>query len=199
MNRYQRRWISAALLAVMWIALGCNGLKAESTDDPPADATPHAVRLGYAGLYDVVNRNQGVDKLLMLKSVPEAVDAEIGRIAETCGEATDQLNDFAEADPTLKLTERGLPRLEADAQAKIEEQTRQRLLFGSGETMVTHLLLSQIKAMQYCRSMCEVLADQDARDDRGAKLKELAKRFGEHEAALLKMVGPVGAAAESDE
>lgn len=183
---YEKTMLMLAIVGVM--LAGCDSVPMDDggTQDPPR--TSPRVSAGYAGLYDVVSQNQGVAKLLVIKTVPDEVATEIRAIAETCQAFTDELKDFAERDVSLDLAERDMPRMEHEARTGIENQTRQRLLFTSGEPLARHLLIAQVKAMQYVHHMCKTLADEDDDAQRSKALTRRAADFAEHEKRLLAML-----------
>lgn len=180
---------SILMLSALLMLIGCDGVQVG--DDPQPTATPGRISAGYAGFYDVVSRNQGVDKVLAIKSVPPALKEQIKAIAATCREAADLLDDFADRDPTLEFDDRRLPEIEDETRQDIEGQTQQRLLFSSGQVFATHLILAQIKAMQYLHHLAATLSEEDEQADRSEALGEYAKRFAAHEKALLAMLKPV--------
>jgi len=176
------------LLLLAFAITGCEELTVD--DDPQPTGTPPRISAGYAGFYDVVSRNQGVDKVLAIKSVPPALKEQIKAIAATCREVADELDDFADRDESLEFDHRGLPEIEDETRQDIEGQTQQRLLFSSGETFATHLILAQIKAMQYLHHMAATLSEADETAYRAKALADYAKRFAAHEKSLLAMLKP---------
>ena len=194
-------------IVVTLAALGCASRQAVETPDPPPPAperrqpvnnsapkpaaTPQRpsreqVELshGYAMLYELVSKQSGLDRALIMGGGMDAQSKSLIReIAEASDRAAAKIKAFAGADPSLALKDRGLPEVEAKARAEIESSMKGRLIF-AGKDFEVRLLLAQNDATEYGAALAGELAKYDTDRERRAWLKE----FAEHYAKLRQRV-----------
>ena len=186
-----------AIIALL-TALGCVGPRSTQSP-PPRDSqappttgktsreTPSAqqpdrkqsqISEGYAMLYELVSKQTGLDRALVLGGgMNDQTKALIREIADVSKQAVAKIRGFAQADPSLGLKQTGLPEVELKARAEIESSITRRLLF-AGKNFEVRLLLSQSDATEYGAALARELAERDADPQRRAWLKEFADRYG---------------------
>lgn len=177
---------AALLVACLWL-IGCaSGAVAVQQEIPPRTA-------GYAALYNLMSRNSGVNKLLIFKSVPPEVEDAIDAYAQQCGNAADQIKQFAEDDKSIDLDAGWLTPIEKQARDGIESATTSALLTTSGDAFQKHLLLSQISSAEYGAHLAQAVADHETNDKRKKYLTSLADELATTHKRLMKLVKPAHA------
>ena len=109
-------------------------------------------------LYNLLNDEKNVNKLLIIKHSTRELGHLIDAIALSSGDAQKQLDILVKLDPQINLHALELPVGEVatrDAIAKTEEH---ELLFSSGENFQFQLLLTQADALSYGWHLAEICA-----------------------------------------
>jgi hypothetical protein len=155
-----RRGIAAyGLLIAYVLAAGCSTVQKAF---PPAAWHQARVRNeGYGLLYKLLSQESGVDKVFIVKQANPAVADLIKNIASSCGQAKKEMEQFHERDPHLILDVAHLPEIEQKTRDAIQSTEGKQLLFSSGKTFETRLLVTQAEAMNYAAHLAKVLHDQD--------------------------------------
>jgi len=169
---------SAAILFVLILTLiGCRAAP-EPAPHSPTPGRPPDARLsnGYSLLYDLVNKERNVDKLLWLKSAPDDLAKLVKSLAATSSEATRKITAFAERDPMLKLDRLDLPPMEQATRTAIESSTRKRLLL-TGDHFATLLALKQVEAAEYGLHLAQLLSQADEDVSRRQWLEQFADAY----------------------
>jgi hypothetical protein len=152
------------------------------------EETKEELRLndGFALLYDLMDKESGVDKILVLRSASAPTQEIIRRIAKECAAAKEHLDSLAKANSLLRLDYQDLPRAEVDTRKAIEWATTKKLLFGVGFEL--KLILTQVSATEYAAFLAESLAARDRDEERKAWLGEAAERFkGLHQEIVQRL------------
>jgi hypothetical protein len=136
----------------LWIA-------ACATPEPPAVRRTGAPSdHGYALLYELLGQEKDVSTLLVVKRERDDFEAVIDAISEVTGKAYEELGELGEADPTLNLTDSGLPAGERAAREAIAKTKRNALLTENGEEFEILMSLAQGEALGYLAGLTEALA-----------------------------------------
>jgi hypothetical protein len=157
-----------AVLGALLLIAGCAGGAA-----PTEPAAPAGPRRGYALLHQLLEQEQHVAKLLVVKDETDALDRVIGDIADTTARAREDLEDLAGAAPAVALEDTGLPADERSARESIAAARRDRLLATSGREFERELLLSQNEALTYGAALADVLSRSEANPERLAFVRRL--------------------------
>jgi hypothetical protein len=138
---------------------GCSSLRSSSMATPSEKPTKLEVRNNAASLLsDLLNDEQNVDKVLIVKRASPDVAALVKLIAATAATHVRELDEMASNDPALDLRAIDLPPGEVatrDATAKAEERA---LLFSGGTNFEFNLLFSQAQAQNYGGQLAAVAA-----------------------------------------
>ncbi|MFA7238422.1 MAG: hypothetical protein WC058_16315 [Phycisphaeraceae bacterium] len=177
--------LAACGFAILTFLLtGCHSLQAVHDNLPPPRVS------GYAALYDLMNRNAGVSKLLIFKTVDPPVKQAIDEFARQCAEAAKQIRQFAENDPSIDLNAAWLTPIEQQTRAGIESDTSTALLTGFGKEFQTHLLISQTDAAQYGSHLAASIAKLDDNQTRKKYLNDLSDQLAKTHKQLFKLLEP---------
>lgn len=130
---------------------------------------------GYALLYDTVNQESQVDKILILKGPSKPVADVLTQIARFSLDAKKQIDTFAKNDASLHLSQDGLPLTEVTTRQGISSDTTRKVLFNNGKAFEFQILLAQHQALNYITHMATTLSRLDTDKDRKAYLLELAQ------------------------
>lgn len=160
--------LTPVLLAAL---LGCAGTTAPSSRPRPAAPTGH----GWALLHEILGQERQVSKLLLIKEERRALESVIDAIAETCDGAYEQVEELAEQDPRLDLSDTGLPAEELRTREAIAATRRDQLLAEGGRDFEIQLLWSQNEALTYASHLADTLARSEPNAARLAFVRELWK------------------------
>jgi hypothetical protein len=140
-------------------------------------------------LYDLLNDERNVSKILIIKHN----DAELGKlidaISKTSGDAYKRLGEMAKADATLNLEALKLPAGEKETRKAIAKTKEHELLFSSGENFEFQLLLTQWDAMSYGWHLAKIAADNSTRPEDVRAFNEISlamKDLYDQVTAMLK-------------
>ena len=178
-----RPLLLALLLAPLIACQGAGPTRAANPDG----ATPAHVG-GYALLDQLMAKQAQVGMLLMIKDETPQVGAIIKAIAQSCGEAHQQLKNFATIDPALKLDIDPLPAIDRRTRDLIEATSRGELLSQSGSEFELALLLTQVRSMQYGSHLARAIAEVDDNETRKAFLGKLSEELAGHQDAVTALL-----------
>ena len=116
---------------------------------------------GYSLLYQLMNQNSDVAKILIIKHADPPVADLIKEIASTCGQAKKELEQLHEKDRHLSFEMTNLPQIEQETRDAIESTVTKQLLFSSGKTFEHRLLFTQAESMNYAAHLAKVLHEQE--------------------------------------
>jgi hypothetical protein len=175
-----------AFFVLLGLASACAGT-ARREEAAPVHAAPSGH--GYALLHGLLDQERQVSMLLVVKGERAELERVIDDIAEVCGAAYEELEELAEADPRLDLSDTGLPAEERKTREAIAATRRDQLLAASGSELELQLLLAQNEALVYLTHLVDTLARSEPDPARLAFVrtlwKELARLQGDV-AALLR-------------
>ncbi|MBI1370624.1 MAG: hypothetical protein GC162_18455 [Planctomycetes bacterium] len=143
---------------------------------------------GYALLYDLLDQEANVDKLLIVRDASEPTKTLIKNIAEAARSARDQIKQFADADAHLSLGDPGLPSVESQTRAAIKSEMTKELL--TGDHFELNLLVAQVKATQYAAYLARVLSKADGDAKRSAFFADTEKKFNDLNLAAMARLAP---------
>lgn len=144
---------------------------------------------GYSLLYQLVSQESDAAKLLIIKHADPPIADLITVIANTCGQARNELDQFRENDQRLNLAMTHLPEMEQKTRDAIASTVTKQLLFSSGKTFEVRFLFTQAEAMNYAAHLAQVLHDQEPDPQRQKFLAKLAQQcttLHDHVMELLK-------------
>ena len=148
----------------------------------------HVRSEGYSLLYDLMNQESGVDKVLIVKHIDPPAATLIKEIASVCSQAQKQLEQFAKEDGHLNLKLMDLPELESKTRASIKSTTTKQLLLSTGKTFEGRLLMTQAEAMNYASHLAGVLAEDEKNEKRKTFLTTLSKECAEFYDKVVKLL-----------
>lgn len=169
------------VLCISFTVCGCHSITPKpSRSHSSTDTVSRAIRdNSYSLLYELLNEEKNVSKLLIIKRDSRELNRLIKDISTASDKAASQLKLFSEQDQSLRLDAINLPPGE-DATRKAIAGTKKKELFGnSGDAFERALLLTQIQAVNYAAHLALVAADNDTNTSRSAWLKSLSQEMKE--------------------
>ncbi len=147
------------LLVLAILAAGCAHVSTLSPTTFGESATKIETRNNAASLLaDLLNDEQNVDKVLVVKSARNDVTRLITLIAATAAAHNRELSELATNDPTLNLGATWLPPGEKAARDATAKSQEHELLLATGQKFEFNLLFSQAQAENYGWHLAEVAA-----------------------------------------
>jgi hypothetical protein len=146
------------------IFCGCANMK---NSPPPIVSMPNAKKIELRNnavslLYDLLNDEKNVSKILIIKSNSDELGRLIKAISVSSDDAQKQLDALAKTDPTLKLHALELPAGEKATRDAIAKTKEHELLFSSGENFEFNLLLTQADALSYGWHLAKIAAENSS-------------------------------------
>jgi len=184
-----RASVGLRVVLVAWLAAASAGCQSIQKDvSPPPPEAEQTLSEGYTLLHNLLEKNQGVSGILLLKSGPEEFTSLIREIAQASSDAADRVTTLAEASEEISLEGAGLPRIEALVRAETERMTSGALLSASGRALQVRLIVEQLKATSYAWHLASVLRNEDPDPTRRAHLQRIEERFESLHDRLLEML-----------
>ncbi len=163
------------LMAVALLMVACQGIDAAGNgENTPGQTENLIVNHGYALIYDTINQESQVDKILILKGPSEDVSNVLKAIAKLSRDAKTKIDGFAKADAALRLNQDGIPKAESLTRKAISSDTTKRILFSSDKAFEFNILLAQHQALDYISHLAHMLSEQDTDETRKQYMSELA-------------------------
>lgn len=163
---------------ILVLLLAMSACAPTKTRPPPSgDAPRNSVSEGYALLYELVSKQSGLDKALVMGGMGTDGKALIREIAEASKSAAAKIEAFAKADASLDLKHTALPEVEVRARSATESAATKHLLF-AGKEFELRLLVTQADATEYGRMLAKELREVDQDRERRAWLKEFSAQYG---------------------
>jgi hypothetical protein len=125
-------------------------------------------------LYDLLGDEKNVSKVLIIKSDRAALHQLIKTISATAGNGAKQLDELAQADPSLNLHAIQLPVGEKATRDAISKTKEKELLFSSGENFEFTLLLTQADALSYGWHLAKIAAENSSRPEQVKEFTSLS-------------------------
>ena len=122
-------------------------------------------------LYDLLNDEKNVNKLLYIKRADKPLKHLVDAIAHSCGDAQKQMDDLVKADPALNVHALELPAGEVATRKAIAKTKEHELLFNSGEEFQFQLLLTQTDALSYGWHLAQICADNSTQPEEVREFK----------------------------
>jgi hypothetical protein len=188
------KWICrlAGFTLCAWFLSGCAHLQ-----EKPVQSNPSVVlasRNNSASLlYDLLNDEKNVSKILIIKRDRDELHALIKNISATCGDASKTLARLADAEPGLNLHVMNLPPGEVAAREAESKSKEKELLHASGADFEFKLLLTQAEALNYGWHLAQVAAENSAVPEQSrefAAIREELHHLYERTLALLQENAP---------
>ncbi len=170
MNRF------ASIFGILFFAgflCGCASIqKTAPSASPPLSAEKFQMRNNSASLlYDLLDDEKNVSKVLLIKSDREKLDRLIKTISVLAGDGERRLDELAKGDSSLNLHAIQLPVGEKATRDAIAKTKEHELLLSSGENFEFTLLLTQADALSYGWHLAKIAAENSSRPE---QVKEFA-------------------------
>ncbi len=161
--------------------------KAEKKDDQGKTSSPEAGKgdkcdiRNNAGslLYDLLGQEKNLSKILFIKHPPAAVGQLLKSISKAAGDGHDKLDAMAKSDSSLDLKAMHLPPGEAATRASDGKEKEHQLLSGSGTKFAFDVLLTQVQALDYGKSLAKVAADNSASAEQSKEFQDISTKLNE--------------------
>lgn len=143
----------------------------------------------YGLLYELLEKQSNVDKLLLVKIESGRLDSLITAIADASRAGADRLEEFSGKDPALSLDQTRLARGEAAAREAIAGTKKTELFEPFNPAFESELLLTQAEALSYAWHLAGVAAENETEPTRARYMTELGdqmKRLHDRTLALLR-------------
>ena len=148
------------------VLCGCASTRPLSLNSLPAQPTKQQIRNNAASLLDdLLNDEQDVDKVLLVKSASPDNAALIKLIAATAATHKRELDEMATNDPALNLQVTDLPPGEVAARNATSKADEHDLLLSTGANFEFNLLYSQAQAESYGEELAAVAAENSERPE----------------------------------
>ncbi|HEV2696230.1 MAG TPA: hypothetical protein VG347_25315 [Verrucomicrobiae bacterium] len=128
-------------------------------------------------LYDLLNDEQNVSKVLIIKRNSAELGRLIKDISKTAAGEKKQLEDMARIDPDLLLHAIELPPGEKATRDSIAKTKEHELLFTSGSQFEFNLLLTQTDALSYGWHLAKIAADNSSRPEEIEQFKMMSQNL----------------------
>ena len=175
--------------AALVVVCGCaNVQKTETAAVPAAAPTMKASEVrkletrnnAVSLLYDLIQDEKNVDKILIIKGGSKEFDGLIKAIAQTTRDSGTRLEQLAADDPQMKLHALELPSGEKATREAIAKTKEHELLFSSSSNFEFDLLLTQVDALSYGWHLAKIAGENSQRP-------EEVRAFVEISAALANL------------
>lgn len=183
------------------VALAAGGaLLSGCQTSQPSSAVPaqpvhrSSLSQGYSLLFQLLDDESNVSKLLWIKRERPEFGRLIKEISASASAAHKQLSAFAKADPNLSLQLKPLPQIEAQTREAISKAQGKTLLGDKGDALEVDLLVTQLEALNYGANLARVLAQAEPNSARRAFLTRLSAEWLQLHGRVHEMLFPHHAA-----
>jgi hypothetical protein len=165
------------LLPLALFASGCATPETErSSPSPTAQVPPNQIRSDcYSLLYDLLQDEKNLDKLLIVKRESPELRKQVKAIATAAASGAKQLESYAMADSTINLKAQYLPAGEIAVRKAVADTKKKVLLKPFNPRFEFHLLLTQTEALSYGWHLAEVAASHEPDPRRSSGLRTLSQ------------------------
>lgn len=170
-----RREFLFALGAVSLVVGGCQ----VSGNTPAAAARPPGnIRFNcYSLLYNLLDQQRQVDKLLLVKLETAELKRLIKAIAAASEAGTKRLEQIAKEDPAIRLDQTDLPPGEVATRDAISSTRKKELLKPFNASFEESLLLTQCEALSYAWHLAKVAATNEPQPQHAQDLAALSNEM----------------------
>lgn len=160
-----------------------------------APAAKHAIDLSarnnaWALLDELLNEEQNVSKLLIIKRESRELNRLIKNISETAGQGADRMKKIAKNLPGLDATVTMLPAGEKAVRGSIAQEKKHLLLHSSGAEFEFQLLLTQFEALGYGSHLARVIAENEPQPAQAREFSSLSAHLHELQEQVLARLRP---------
>jgi hypothetical protein len=168
------------------VVCGCSSVRSTASTASPATPTDLQIRNNAASLLsDLLDDEQNVDKVLIVKSASPDVEALIKLIAANAATGKRELAEMATNDPALNLQVMDLPPGETAARDATAKSKEHELLFSKGVNFEFNLLYSQAEAENYGQHLAAVAAKNSVRPDEQHLFETISKTMEQFDKQVL--------------
>ncbi len=166
---------------------GCTAVHPSPPSTQPV-ITDHANNEGYSLLYNLMDDESNVSKILIIKRVDDSVAGPVKEIANACATATKQLDEYRKQDSSLNYSVTHLPAVESRSRDLQSAAERNRLLGSGGKEFELRLIFTQAEAMNYADTLCRALTEKEHNPARKEFLEHLATQCRGFHERLMKLL-----------
>jgi hypothetical protein len=170
------------------VVVFCSCALFDDASDSSGPTQPTNQTHGYALLYDLMSSEKDVSKVLIIKRERAELRDLIRDIAQRCRRASKELEQFARADRSLNLKDRGLPSAEVETRSAISQTKAKQLITESGKEFELRLLIAQQEALTYGSHLATVIAKTESNAGRAEFLRQLSTDLTTLENRLSQML-----------
>ncbi len=139
---------------------------AEATaTERPANLPQHVRNNCASLLYDLLNDEKNLSKILIIKRESDDLHQVVKSISTTAADAAKQLEQIARSDASLNLKVMSLPSGEAATRQAISKTKEHELLHSKGADFQFKLLLTQTEGLNYGVHLAKVAARNESRPE----------------------------------
>lgn len=175
MNRSTFRLLLTAILSAACVVTGCQWK--ESGYMTGAGSSLATRNNSYSLLHQLLDEQKDVSLLRFIKHEDHDLKDLMMRIAAASRAGADELEGFAEHDPSLHLNNIWLPPGEVATRAAIAESKKKALLDQIGNKFELSLLLAQTEALNYGWHLAEVASKNEPQPDRAHALTAISQEM----------------------
>jgi hypothetical protein len=175
------------LLSMMLVVLsGCAELSSRTDTDKaisvsatekPKDYSQHVRNNAASLLFDLLNDEKNLSKILIIKRESDTLHELVKRISTTASDRAKQLEQLELQDASLNLHVMGLPSGEAATRDAISKTKEQELLHTKGSEFEFRLLLTQTEALNYGAHLAKVAAANDPKLENARTFSQIQNEF----------------------
>jgi hypothetical protein len=142
----------------------------------------------YSLLYQLLEQQKNVSKLLIIKRERADLKRLIKSIASASAAGAKTLEKFAKEDVSLPLKQSSLPPGEAATREAIAGTRTKELLAASGDDFELSLLMTQSEALSYAWHLAKVAAENETQPARAHYLTELSEEMKNLHAEVISLL-----------
>ncbi len=148
-----------------------------ATAPPPIASAPGIRSNAYSLLYDLLDQQRNVDKLLLVKLEKPELGVLIKAIAAASQQAEDRIRRIAREDRSIRLDATALPEGERETRRAIAHTKTKELLIPFNPDFELTLLLTQFEALSYATHLARIAAEHELDAPRREAMEEIGKRM----------------------
>jgi hypothetical protein len=177
---------TVAFLIASAFVIGCQHAKSDSIESttPKRQLRNNCCSL----LYDLLQDEKNVSKLLIIKGERPEVNRLIKEISSAAAAGVKKLEELAKPDPRLNLRASGLPAGERATRDAISKTRTRELLLASGDDFELKLLLTQLEALSYASHLAKVAAKNEPQPDRAREFTGLSDEMQRLYSQVLALI-----------